>query len=130
MQPPETVNFLPTPSEESDVPAATFGNAHTVSFQLRRPMTKTARVYKIEMRIRNRGHVSFQSLLDELEVSPATLKRDLDYLKDQLGAPIVYDRLLNCLVPCDHVPIRSWPLFRAREIMPALIASIKQGHKP
>lgn len=58
-------------------------------------MTKTARVYKIEMLIRNRGHVSFQTLLDELEISPATLKRDLDYLKDQLGAPIVYDRFLN-----------------------------------
>jgi predicted DNA-binding transcriptional regulator YafY len=58
-------------------------------------MTKTARVYKIELLIRNRGHVSFQTLLDELEVSPATLKRDLEYLKDQLGAPIVYDRFLN-----------------------------------
>jgi len=58
-------------------------------------MTKTARVYKIEMLIRNHGHVSFQALLDELEVSPATLKRDLDYLKDQLGAPIEYDRFLN-----------------------------------
>jgi len=58
-------------------------------------MTKTARVYKIEMLIRNRGHVSFQALLDELEVSPATVKRDLDYLKDQLGAPIEYDRFLN-----------------------------------
>jgi hypothetical protein len=20
-------------------------------------------------------------------------------------------------VPCDHIPIRSWPLFRARELM-------------
>ena len=58
-------------------------------------MTKTARVYKIEMLIRNRGHVNFKTLLDELEVSPATLKRDLEYLKDQLGAPIVYDRFLN-----------------------------------
>jgi predicted DNA-binding transcriptional regulator YafY len=58
-------------------------------------MTKTARVYKIEMLIRNRGHISFQALLEELEVSPATLKRDLDYLKDQLGAPIEYDRFLN-----------------------------------
>lgn len=58
-------------------------------------MTKTARVYRIEMLIRNRGHVSFKTLLDELEVSPATLKRDLEYLKDQLGAPIEYDRYLN-----------------------------------
>jgi predicted DNA-binding transcriptional regulator YafY len=58
-------------------------------------MTKTARVYRIEMLIKARGHVSFRELLDELEVSPATLKRDLEYLRDQLGAPIEYDRLLN-----------------------------------
>lgn len=58
-------------------------------------MTKTARVYKIEMLIRNRGHVSFKDMLDELEVSPATLKRDIEYLRDQLGAPIEYDRYLN-----------------------------------
>lgn len=58
-------------------------------------MSKTARIYKIETLIRNRGHVSFQALLDALEVSPATLKRDLDYLKDQLGAPIVYSRFHN-----------------------------------
>jgi predicted DNA-binding transcriptional regulator YafY len=58
-------------------------------------MTKTARVYKIEMLIRNRGHVSFKTLQEELEVSPATLKRDLEYLRDQLGAPIEYDRFSN-----------------------------------
>jgi predicted DNA-binding transcriptional regulator YafY len=58
-------------------------------------MTKTARLYKIELLIRNRGHVSFADLIDELEVSPATLKRDLEYLRDQLGAPIAYDRDLN-----------------------------------
>ncbi|WP_310384163.1 helix-turn-helix transcriptional regulator [Roseateles sp.] len=58
-------------------------------------MSKTARVYKIEMLIRNRGHVSFQALKEELAVSDATLKRDLDYLRDQLGAPIEYDRFHN-----------------------------------
>ena len=58
-------------------------------------MTKTSRVYKIEMLIRNHGQVSFQKLLDELEVSPATLKRDIEYLRDQLGAPIEYERLGN-----------------------------------
>jgi predicted DNA-binding transcriptional regulator YafY len=58
-------------------------------------MSQTARVYKIELLIRNRGHVSFQDLLDELEVSPATLKRDLAYLRDRLGAPIEYDRDAN-----------------------------------
>ncbi|MCC7152300.1 MAG: WYL domain-containing protein [Rubrivivax sp.] len=58
-------------------------------------MPRTDRVYKIEMLIRSRGHLSFQALLDELEVSPATLKRDLEYLRDRLGAPIEYDRDCN-----------------------------------
>jgi predicted DNA-binding transcriptional regulator YafY len=58
-------------------------------------MSKTDRLYKIEMLIRSRGHVSFATLRDELEVSPATLKRDLEYLRDRLGAPIEYDRDVN-----------------------------------
>jgi len=58
-------------------------------------MSKTARLYKIEMLIRHRGHVSFATMLEELEVSAATLKRDLEYLRDQLGAPIEYDRDVN-----------------------------------
>lgn len=55
----------------------------------------TERLYRIEALIRARGHVSFATLLDELEVSRATLKRDLEYLRSRLGAPIEYDRDLN-----------------------------------
>jgi predicted DNA-binding transcriptional regulator YafY len=58
-------------------------------------MARTDRVYKIEMLIRHRGHISFRELLETLEVSPATLKRDIEYLRDQLGAPIEYDRFVN-----------------------------------
>jgi len=58
-------------------------------------MSNAARLYRIEALIRSRGHVNFQTLLDELEVSPATLKRDLEYLRSRLGAPIEYDRDLN-----------------------------------
>jgi predicted DNA-binding transcriptional regulator YafY len=54
-------------------------------------MTQTARVYRIEGLIRQHGCVSFARLLQVLEVSPATLKRDLAYLRDRLGAPIEYD---------------------------------------
>jgi predicted DNA-binding transcriptional regulator YafY len=39
--------------------------------------------------------VNFAALLHELEVSPATLKRDLMYLRTRLSAPIVYDRAAN-----------------------------------
>ena len=55
----------------------------------------TERLYRIEALIRARGHVSFQTLLDELEVSPATLKRDLEFLRSRMGAPIEYDRDVN-----------------------------------
>ena len=54
-------------------------------------MDRTERFYKIEMLIRSRGSVRFDTLLQELEVSPATLKRDLAYLRERLGAPIEYD---------------------------------------
>jgi predicted DNA-binding transcriptional regulator YafY len=55
-------------------------------------MDRTERFYRIELLIRNRGGVSFRTLRDELEVSPATLKRDLQYLRERMDAPIVYDR--------------------------------------
>ena len=32
----------------------------------------------------------------------------------------------ECWVPCDHVPVRSWPLFRARQLMRDVIESFKQ----
>lgn len=54
-------------------------------------MDRSERFYKIEMLIRSRGSVRFDTLLAELEVSPATLKRDLAYLRERLGAPIEYD---------------------------------------
>ncbi|HYR24463.1 MAG TPA: WYL domain-containing transcriptional regulator [Aquabacterium sp.] len=54
--------------------------------------SKTERFYKIELMIRHRGQVSFEDMLAELEVSRATLKRDLQFLRDRLGAPIVYSR--------------------------------------
>lgn len=58
-------------------------------------MDRTERFYRIETQIRSRGSVSFRDLLDLLEVSPATLKRDLQYLRDRLDAPIVYDAASN-----------------------------------
>jgi predicted DNA-binding transcriptional regulator YafY len=58
-------------------------------------MDRTERFYKIELLLRSRGCVSFESLLEELSVSRATLKRDLQYLRDRLNAPIVYDRMDN-----------------------------------
>ena len=58
-------------------------------------MDRTERFYKIELMIRSRGRVSFEALRGELEVSRATLKRDLQYLRERLDAPIVYERADN-----------------------------------
>ena len=55
----------------------------------------TTRLYRIEALIRQHGHVSLRSLLNELEVSRATLKRDLEFLRSRMGAPIEYDALLG-----------------------------------
>jgi predicted DNA-binding transcriptional regulator YafY len=58
-------------------------------------MDRTERFYRIELLIKRQAGVTFDQLLDELEVSPATLKRDLQYLRDRMDAPIVYDRADN-----------------------------------
>lgn len=55
-------------------------------------MSQTARLYRIEQMLQDRGTVSFAEMIEALEVSPATLKRDLAYLRDRLNAPIEYDR--------------------------------------
>ena len=58
-------------------------------------MDRTERFYKIELLLRSRGCIAFETLRSELDVSRATLKRDLQYLRDRLSAPIVYDRFDN-----------------------------------
>ncbi|MFT7722390.1 MAG: WYL domain-containing protein [Roseateles sp.] len=58
-------------------------------------MDRTERFYKIEHLIRSRGCVSFAELRAALEVSPATLKRDLAYLRGRMDAPIEYDAAEN-----------------------------------
>ena len=55
-------------------------------------MSRTERFYKIDQLLSTKQIVSRQDLLDSLEVSWATLKRDLAYLRDRLNAPIVFDK--------------------------------------
>ena len=58
-------------------------------------MSNNERIYRIDQLLNDRKALSFQELIDRLEVSPATLKRDLAYMRDRLNAPIVYDKELN-----------------------------------
>lgn len=56
------------------------------------PMNQTERYYRIDQLITQRTVVPFVDLQRELEVSRATLKRDLAFMRDRLNAPIVFDR--------------------------------------
>lgn len=55
-------------------------------------MSQAERIYKIERLLKNKAIVPLQTFLRELEISPATFRRDLDLLRDRMHAPIPYDR--------------------------------------
>lgn len=55
-------------------------------------MDRTERFYKIDQLLAERRVAPLSVLLEKLEVSRATLKRDLEYLRTRLNAPIVWDR--------------------------------------
>ena len=54
-------------------------------------MDRTERFHLIDQMLCNQRVVTRAQFLDALEVSPATFKRDLEYLRDRLAAPIVWD---------------------------------------
>ncbi len=58
-------------------------------------MDRTERFHLIDQMLCNQRAVTRAQFLDALEVSPATFKRDLEYLRDRLAAPIVWDRELR-----------------------------------
>jgi predicted DNA-binding transcriptional regulator YafY len=53
------------------------------------------RLHRIKYLIQARQCVPLQDFLDELEVSKATFKRDLEYLRDRMNANIIYDRSMG-----------------------------------
>jgi predicted DNA-binding transcriptional regulator YafY len=58
-------------------------------------MERLERVYKIDQLLKERKAVGFKALMETLGVSRATLKRDLEYMRERLHAPIEYDREAN-----------------------------------
>ena len=55
-------------------------------------MDRTERFYKIQRLLTERKVVSRDVFLENLSVSRATFKRDLEYLRDRIRMPIVWDR--------------------------------------
>ncbi|CAH1205842.1 putative DNA-binding transcriptional regulator YafY, contains an HTH and WYL domain [Candidatus Nitrotoga sp. BS] len=64
------------------MPQATLSEQH---------MNRTERFYKIEQLLISRRVVPISVFLEDLGVSPATFKRDLDYLRDRMKMPIEWD---------------------------------------
>ena len=55
-------------------------------------MDRTERFYKIDQLLNEKIVVSIETFLDDLGVSLATFKRDLEYMRERLHAPIMWDR--------------------------------------
>lgn len=48
------------------------------------------RIYTIDKFLRNRAYPNVPKLAEHLEVKPRTIERDIEYMRDLLGAPIKY----------------------------------------
>jgi predicted DNA-binding transcriptional regulator YafY len=58
-------------------------------------MNRLERFYKIDQLLQDRKIVSRDDFLSLLEVSLATFKRDLEYMRDRFNAPVIYDAELR-----------------------------------
>lgn len=55
-------------------------------------MDRTERFYKIDQLLKSRRVVPLSLFIDEMSVSRSTVKRDIEYMRDRMLAPIVWDR--------------------------------------
>src|ERR1700753_498197 len=52
-----------------------------------------ARMMRLHEKLKAGAFPNCRKLADELEVSPKTIQRDIDFMRDQLNMPIEYDQL-------------------------------------
>ena len=55
-------------------------------------MDRTERFYRIRRRLIEKGTLTRREIEEELEISHATFKRDIEYLRDRLNVPVVWSR--------------------------------------
>ena len=88
--------FLGSPRPAILVAAAARGILPVCANRIENPvMDRTERFYKIQQLIHRHKVVTARRIRDELEISPATFKRDLEYLRSRLNIPIIWDRETN-----------------------------------
>ena len=54
-------------------------------------MSQMERIYRLDRLFRRRKPPSKREILEMFEISPAQFKRDLDYMRNRLGAPVAFD---------------------------------------
>lgn len=59
------------------------------------------RVVRIHERLGNEDRLTAESIAREFEVAPRTIKRDIEFMRDRLGMPIVWDAASHSYV-CTH----------------------------
>lgn len=70
-------------------------------------MERVERFYKIDRLLRERRAVTRNEFMEDLGISKATFKRDLEYLRDRMDYPIIYDREINAYRFDDKVADRQ-----------------------
>lgn len=85
-------------------------------------MDRSERFYLIRQLLARQRHVTVQQFLDALEVSPATFKRDIQYLRDRFQVPIEWKRELG-----GYILDRSQPEAAQAEL-PGMWFSDKEIH--
>ena len=59
-------------------------------------MDRTERFYTIDRLLRSRQGTTLRAMMEAMEVSRATVRRDLEYMRDRLAAPILWDNDSRC----------------------------------
>lgn len=72
-------------------------------------MDRTERFYRIRRRLLEKGALTRREIEDDLEVSHATFKRDIEYLRDRLNVPIVWSRERQAYVLDPATPSAELP---------------------
>ena len=58
-------------------------------------MSQTERIFDIDRRIRERGSFTIREIVEKFEVSERQVKRDIEYLRDRLNMPMIWDYSLH-----------------------------------
>lgn len=83
-----------------------------------------ARMMHMHARLHSRRYPNCRKLADELEVSPKTVQRDIDFMRYRLGLPIEYDQLHFGFYYSE--PVSSFPNV---EISQGELVALYVGHK-